>query len=52
MQRSLDEVRAVAERGENTMPSVLDAIESRATQGEIVAALIDVFGAFQAPAIY
>ncbi len=52
VQRSLDQVRAVAERNENTMPAVLDAIGNGATQGEIIAALIDVFGAFRAPAIY
>jgi methylmalonyl-CoA mutase, N-terminal domain len=51
-QRSLDEVRAAAERNDNTMPAVLEAITNRATQGEIIAALIDVFGAFRAPAIY
>jgi methylmalonyl-CoA mutase, N-terminal domain len=52
VQRSLDEVRAGAERNDNTMPAVLEAIANRATQGEIIAALIDVFGAFRAPAIY
>ena len=50
--RSLDGLREAAGRNENTMPAVMSAVEAGATQGEIIGALIDVFGAFRPPAIY
>ncbi len=50
--RSLDALRQVAQGGANTMPAVMDAVTAGATQGEIIGALVDVFGAFRPPAIY
>ncbi|HLM30033.1 MAG TPA: methylmalonyl-CoA mutase family protein [Solirubrobacterales bacterium] len=47
VERSLAELRgAAATEGENLMPHLLDAARARASEGEIVAALQDVFGTF------
>jgi methylmalonyl-CoA mutase N-terminal domain/subunit len=34
------------------MPALIDAIEAGATQGELIGALIEVYGAYRPPAIF
>ena len=46
VEKSLRELRRVAEGTENTMSYILDAVRSYATVGEICGALKDVFGAY------
>jgi methylmalonyl-CoA mutase N-terminal domain/subunit len=46
VQRSLDELRQTAERDQNTMPRILDAVRAYATVGEICSAFKDVFGSY------
>jgi methylmalonyl-CoA mutase N-terminal domain/subunit len=41
---ALDAVRAAARQQQNAMPTLIEAARSRATVGEIVAALADVLG--------
>src|ERR1700758_5516664 len=45
-QSSLDHVRDHARSGQNLMPAILEAVESRATVGEIAAAMREVFGEY------
>ncbi|MEA2359781.1 MAG: methylmalonyl-CoA mutase, N-terminal domain [Solirubrobacteraceae bacterium] len=52
VQRTLEALREAARDGTNVMPAVIDATRRMATQGEMVSALIDVFGEYQPPAIY
>ncbi|MGH7722451.1 MAG: acyl-CoA mutase large subunit family protein [Candidatus Dormibacteria bacterium] len=40
----LDALKEVAAGSDNTMPAIIDAVRARATEGEIVAALREVFG--------
>ncbi|WP_026974850.1 acyl-CoA mutase large subunit family protein [Alicyclobacillus contaminans] len=47
--RALDELRAGAERDENLMPLIVNAVRAYATVGEICDVLRDVFGEYQAP---
>ncbi len=49
--RTLDAVRKAAQRGENTMPSTIEAVRAYATLGEICSALRDVYGIYEEPAI-
>jgi methylmalonyl-CoA mutase N-terminal domain/subunit len=49
--RALDEVRRIAERRENVMPTLIDAVRARATVGEIMNALADVLGRYTTPVI-
>ncbi|MCB1262543.1 MAG: methylmalonyl-CoA mutase, partial [Acidimicrobiales bacterium] len=45
--RALDEVRRVADDAEaNLMPTLIDAVRTMATEGEVMAALADVFGTY------
>jgi methylmalonyl-CoA mutase, N-terminal domain len=44
VRKSLDELRRVAGTEENLMPALLDAAQARASVGEIMNALADVFG--------
>jgi methylmalonyl-CoA mutase N-terminal domain/subunit len=44
LQRTLAEVRRVAEGRHNLLPAIIDAARARATVGEIMNALADVFG--------
>ena len=50
---ALDRLRKVAatER-ENTMPPILEAVKAKATLGEIVVALQDVYGPYRERAMY
>lgn len=47
--KSLDELRKVAQREENLMPVILQAVRCYATMGEIVAVLKEIYGTFQEP---
>lgn len=40
----LDELRVVAAGSDNIIPAILDSVRARATEGEIIGALRDVFG--------
>ncbi len=44
VRRALDELRRAAEAGENLLPTLLDTARARATVGEAMCALADVFG--------
>ena len=44
VRRALDDVRRAAEAQENVMPALLEAARARATVGEVMNALADVFG--------
>lgn len=50
--RALDELRRAAERGENIMPYVLNAVKAYATLGEIMGVLKDVYGTYTEPPYY
>ena len=52
VERSLDNLREVAQKGDNAMPAVIEAVRQMSTEGEITRALIDVFGEHKAPTIY
>src|SRR5438477_170361 len=49
--RTLDSLRKAAQRGDNTMPTTIDAVREYATLGEICSALRDVYGIYEEPAI-
>jgi methylmalonyl-CoA mutase N-terminal domain/subunit len=49
--RTLEAVRKAAQRGENTMPSTIEAVRAYATLGEICSALRDIYGVYEEPAI-
>jgi methylmalonyl-CoA mutase N-terminal domain/subunit len=46
-QSALDAVAQAARRGDNLVPSVIEAVEKRATLGEISDAMRRVFGEYQ-----
>ena len=50
--RALDELRSAAERGDNIMPYVLNAVKAYATLGEIMGTLKEVYGVYVEPPIY
>jgi methylmalonyl-CoA mutase, N-terminal domain len=43
----LDALREVAAGSDNTMPAIVDCVRARCTEGEIIAALEDVFGTYR-----
>ena len=49
--RALDQLKQAASGRENLMPFILDAVESRATIGEISDALRTVFGEYRETAV-
>ncbi|MGK2948671.1 MAG: protein meaA [Acidimicrobiales bacterium] len=49
VKRSLDELRRVAESGENVMPATIDLAHAGGTTGEWAGVLRDVFGEYRAP---
>jgi methylmalonyl-CoA mutase N-terminal domain/subunit len=50
--RALDEVRrAAADPAENLMPHILEAVRAYCTEGEIMGAMVDVFGLYTEKAI-
>jgi methylmalonyl-CoA mutase N-terminal domain/subunit len=47
VERRLTELKRVADsEGENLMPHIIEAARARATEGEMVAAMQDVFGTY------
>lgn len=52
VQRSLNELRRVAEGNENTVPAILDCVRCYTTEGEIVDVLREVFGEYQEPPFF
>jgi methylmalonyl-CoA mutase N-terminal domain/subunit len=50
--RCLNQIRDVARSGENLMPPILEAVREYALLGEVCGAIVDVFGAYQDPAIF
>ena len=48
----LDALKEVAAGTENTMPAIIDAVRARATEGEIVAALREVFGVYHETPVF
>jgi methylmalonyl-CoA mutase N-terminal domain/subunit len=50
--RSLDRLRTACEGTENTMPFILDAVRAKATLGEIVDIMREVFGVWEEPLLY
>jgi methylmalonyl-CoA mutase N-terminal domain/subunit len=50
--KALEAVRAGCRGQDNLVPLVLDAVRAYATQGEIVEAMRDVFGAYREPVIF
>jgi methylmalonyl-CoA mutase N-terminal domain/subunit len=51
-ERALNELRKAAERGDNIMPYVLNAVKAYATLGEIMGTLKEVYGVYVEPPIY
>jgi (2R)-ethylmalonyl-CoA mutase len=49
VKRSLDQLRRVAESGENVMPSTIDLAHAGGTTGEWAGVLREVFGEYRAP---
>ena len=49
---ALNEIRRAARAEENTMPAILEASHSDATEGEIMQALRDVFGDHEDPGVF
>ncbi|MGH9273031.1 MAG: protein meaA, partial [Acidimicrobiales bacterium] len=49
VKRSLDELRRVAESGENVMPATIDLAHAGGTTGEWAGVLREVFGEYRAP---
>ena len=47
VKRLLSELRKAAERNENVMPYVLNAVKAYATLGEIMGVLKEVYGEYQ-----
>ena len=47
---ALEKLKQAAQKNENTMPSIIDAVRSYATLGEICSALRDVYGLYEEPA--
>ncbi|HEV7677145.1 MAG TPA: methylmalonyl-CoA mutase family protein, partial [Candidatus Dormibacteraeota bacterium] len=43
----LEALREVAAGSENTMPAIVDCVRARCTEGEVIAALEDVFGTYR-----
>ncbi len=49
---ALDQVRLAAGQDLNLMPAILDAAHARATEGEMMGALRDVYGEYRDPGIF
>ena len=52
VQRTLSDMKGGADREENLVPYVLDAAGACASEGEIMAALQEVYGAYQDPGVF
>ncbi len=52
VENRLAELQAVAKTNDNIIPAMLDAVRARATEGEIITALKDVFGIFRETPVF
>jgi len=52
VQKTLDDLKRVAEKNENVMPYCVEAAKVYATEGEIIGVLRDVYGEFKPPVIF
>ena len=52
VEKSLSDIIAAAEAGENIFPTVIDAVRARATLGEIVNALKEVYGEYNGDKVF
>src|SRR5438067_639485 len=52
VKRALEKLRRVAERTENTMPAIIEAVKTYATLGEIMDVFRSVFGEYMEPAVF
>jgi methylmalonyl-CoA mutase, N-terminal domain len=52
VQRTLDNLRRVAEGTENTMPAIIEAVQAYATLGEIMDVFRATFGEYMEPAVF
>jgi len=50
--QSLDRLRKACEGDENTMPFILDAVRAKATLGEVIDVMREVFGVWEEPLLY
>jgi methylmalonyl-CoA mutase, N-terminal domain len=50
VRNALEKLKRAAQRGENTMPTTIEAVRAYATLGEICSALRDVYGVYEEPA--
>ena len=50
--KALSSVKVSAEGGENVFPNVLDAVKARATEGEVMGALRDIYGEYTDPGVF
>jgi methylmalonyl-CoA mutase, N-terminal domain len=48
----LDALQEIARGGDNMMPAIIDCVRARATEGEIVEALRDVFGTYRETPVF
>jgi methylmalonyl-CoA mutase, N-terminal domain len=48
----LDALKEVAAGSDNTMPAIIEAVRARATEGEIIAALREVFGVYHETPVF
>ncbi|NOZ43367.1 MAG: methylmalonyl-CoA mutase [Alphaproteobacteria bacterium] len=49
VERTLTQVKADAEAGNNVMPAIVEAVKAYATVGEITTKLVEVYGTYQEP---
>src|SRR6266571_960415 len=52
VERSLENLRRVAQGTENTMPAIIEAVKTYATLGEIMDVFRSVFGEYMEPAVF
>lgn len=52
VQRALEAVRTAIRHNDNLMPALIDAVETYATLGEIVAVLQEEYGLYEEPAVF
>jgi methylmalonyl-CoA mutase N-terminal domain/subunit len=52
VQNRLAELKRVARRTDNLMPALIDCVRAYATEGEIMAALKEVFGVYREPILF
>ncbi len=52
VEATLEKVRIAADSTENLMPSLIEAVRARATEGEVIGAMKDVFGEHQPQVVF